>query len=83
MVDVVITSLRLPDDIAAALAKYAKEQELSKNQVVKMALRAFLGVRKDGLAIKGITGQDIAAARKIVEAYVDWGKEGGENGDKN
>lgn len=68
----VITSLRLPDDIAAALAKYAKEQELSKNQVVKMALRAFLGVRKDGLAIKGgITGQDIAAARKIVEAYVD------------
>lgn len=67
----VITSLRLPDDIAAALAKYAKEQELSKNQVVKMALRAFLGVRKDGLVVKGITGQDVAAARKIIEAFVD------------
>ena len=67
----VITSLRLPDDVAEALATYAKEQELSKNQVVKMALRAFLGVRKDGLAVDGPTGKDIAAARKIVEAYVD------------
>ena len=67
----VSTSLRLPDDIYEALTRYAEEQELSKNQVIKLALRSFLGVRADGLAIKGITGQDIAAARKIVEAYVD------------
>ena len=67
----VSTSLRLPDDIYEALTRYAEEQELSKNQVIKMALRAFLGVRKDGLAVKGITGQDIAAARKIVEVFVE------------
>ena len=67
----IVTSLRLPDDLYEAMTNYAKEQELSKNQVVKMALRAFLGVRKDGLAVDGPTGKDIAAARKIVEAYVD------------
>ena len=67
----VIRSLRLPDDIAAALASYAKEQELSKNQVVKIALRAFLGVRKEGLAVDGVTGKDIAAARQIVGAFVE------------
>lgn len=67
----VITSLRLPDDLYEAMTNYAKEQELSKNQVVKMALRAFLGVRKDGLAVSGVTGEDIAAARMIVKAYVE------------
>lgn len=67
----VITSLRLPDDLYEAMTNYAKEQELSKNQVVKMALWAFLGVRKEGLVLKGVTGQDIAAARKIVEAFVE------------
>lgn len=67
----VTMSLRLPDDINEALTRYAKEQELSKNQVVKMALRAFLGVRKDGLAVDSATGKEIAAARKIVKAFVE------------
>ena len=67
----VSTSLRLPDDIYEALTRYAEKQELSKNQVIKMALRAFLGVRKEGLVLKGVTGQDIAAARKIVKAFVE------------
>lgn len=67
----VSTSLRLPDDIYEALTRYAEEQELSKNQVVKLALRSFLGVRTDGLAIKGANGQEIAAARKIVKAFMD------------
>ena len=67
----VITSLRLPDDIYQALTRYAEEQELSRNQVVKMALRAFLGVRKDGLTVGGATGQEIAAARKIVREFMD------------
>lgn len=67
----VSTSLRLPDDIYEALTRYAEEQELSKNQVVKMALRAFLGVRKDGLIVDSATGKEIAAARKIVKAFVD------------
>lgn len=67
----VSTSLRLPDDIYEALTRYAEEQELSKNQVVKLALRSFLGVRTDGLAVGGATGQEIAAARKIVKAFMD------------
>ena len=67
----VTTSLRLPDDLYEALTNYAKEQELSKNQVIKLALRAFLGVRTDGMAVSGATGEDIAAARKIVKAYMD------------
>lgn len=67
----VITSLRLPDDLYEALTNYAKEQELSKNQVIKLALRAFLGVRTDGLTVIRATGQEIAAARKIVKAFMD------------
>ena len=67
----VITSLRLPDDIYEALTRYAEEQELSKNQVIKLALRSFLGVRTDGMAVSGATGEEIAAARKIVKAFMD------------
>lgn len=67
----VSTSLRLPDDIYEALTCYAEEQELSKNQVIKLALRSFLGVRADGLAVKGATGEDIAAARRIVKAFME------------
>ena len=44
---------------------------MSKNQVVKLALRAFLGVKRNGLTIAGATGKDIAAARKIVRAFED------------
>lgn len=67
----VITSLRQPDDIDEALIHYAKEQGLSMNRGVKRALRAFIGVRKDGLTVNGARGKDIAAAKKIVEAFVE------------
>lgn len=37
-----ITTLRLPVELDKRLTEYAKEKELSKNQVVKMAIRQWL-----------------------------------------
>lgn len=37
-----VTTIRLSDELYIALNEYAKTKELSKNQVVKLALREML-----------------------------------------
>lgn len=36
------TTIRLPVDLDKELAEYAKEKELSKNQVIKKAIRKLI-----------------------------------------
>lgn len=40
-------TVRLPDDLDKQLTEYAKVEEMSKNQVVKRAIKKFLEEKKD------------------------------------
>ena len=39
---VVTTTVRFPEDLYQQVTDFAKENDLSKNQVIKMAVRQFL-----------------------------------------
>ena len=45
-----VVTVRLPDDLNKQLAMFAKKKELSKNQVVKMAIRNWLKEKERGEA---------------------------------
>lgn len=40
-------TVRLPDDLDKQFTEYAKVEEMSKNQVVKRAIKKFLEEKKD------------------------------------
>ena len=53
MIDTILTSIRLPVDIAALLMRIARECDMSKAAIIRQAIREFASAR--GISLKSKT----------------------------